>query len=334
LSRLPPFKIGWRRREKKSEPRVESEYLDWALADFSGYVAADELYDGPFCVLSVVDNRHCRRLLYEVLEHSPTHDDLRRFLGRLKAVLDARGLKLRGITTDASPLYPVPLAELFGDVPHQICQFHIIAELTKAVLKAVTKVRKEILARRPKLPRGRPKKGDARRQVQIKKRLQQRATELFDGRYLFVQRELTAIERKKLKQISRGQPQLRTLREIMEEVYRLFDRRCRTATALKKLGRLRSRVRRFQKVGLALKKIFSPALDKALTFLDDRCLPATSNAVERGNRRHRKMQKSVYRVRTCTILKGRMALDLLREAQLPDGRRTLQLLHEARLKCG
>lgn len=304
------------------------------MADFSGYVAADELYDGPFCVLSVVDNRRCRRLLYEVLEHPPTHDDLRRFLGRLKAVLDARGLKLSGITTDASPLYPVPLAEIFGDVPHQICRFHIIAELTKAVLKAVTKVRKEILARRPQLPRGRPKKGDARRQAQIKKRLQQRATELSDGRYLFVQRELTATERKKLKQISRSQPQLRTLREIMEEVYRLFDRRRRTATALKKLGRLRSRVRRFKQVGRTLKKIFSPALDKALTFLDDRCLPATSNAVERGNRRHRKMQKSVYRVRTCALLKGRMALDLLREAQLPDGRLTLRLLHEARLKCG
>jgi hypothetical protein len=26
------------------------------LADFSGYIAADELYDGPFCILSIVDN--------------------------------------------------------------------------------------------------------------------------------------------------------------------------------------------------------------------------------------------------------------------------------------
>jgi hypothetical protein len=28
-----------------------------ALATFSGYVAADELYEGPYCGLSVVDNR-------------------------------------------------------------------------------------------------------------------------------------------------------------------------------------------------------------------------------------------------------------------------------------
>ena len=49
-------------------------------------------------------------------------------------------------------------------------------------------------------------------------------------------------------------------------------------------------------MGATLKKLFSPTLEKALTFLDDKLLPSTSNAVERGNRRYRKMQKSVYRV--------------------------------------
>jgi hypothetical protein len=44
-------------------------YLDWALTDFSGYIAADELYDGPFCVLFVVDNRTFNRLCYQVLDH-------------------------------------------------------------------------------------------------------------------------------------------------------------------------------------------------------------------------------------------------------------------------
>lgn len=34
------------------------------------------------------------------------------------------------------------------------------------------------------------------------------------------------------------------------------------------------------------------------TFLDDQLLHAPSNAVERGNRRHRKMQKCVYRIRS------------------------------------
>ena len=38
---------------------------------------------------------------------------------------------------------------MFGDVPHQICEFHIIKELTKAILRAVAKVRKKLAARKP-----------------------------------------------------------------------------------------------------------------------------------------------------------------------------------------
>ncbi len=71
---------------------MDTDFLDWALADFSGYVAADELYDGPFCMLSAVDNRCYKRLLYEVLDLEPTHEDIRAFLGRLKTALVARGL--------------------------------------------------------------------------------------------------------------------------------------------------------------------------------------------------------------------------------------------------
>ena len=62
---------------KKAADRIEADYLDWALADFSGYLAVDELYDGPFCVLSAVDNRAFQRLCYEVLDHDPTHGDIR-----------------------------------------------------------------------------------------------------------------------------------------------------------------------------------------------------------------------------------------------------------------
>ncbi len=48
-----PSKTGLKRREKKAEQRIAADYLDGVLADFSGYIAADELYDGPFCVLSI-----------------------------------------------------------------------------------------------------------------------------------------------------------------------------------------------------------------------------------------------------------------------------------------
>jgi len=316
---------------KKAEGRLAGAYRNWALADFSGYIAADELYDGPFCVLSIVDNHRFKRLVYEVLDHDPTHTDIQSFFERFQAALDARGLSVRGITTDASLLYPVPVAEVFGPVPHQICEFHPLAEITKVVLKAVAQVRKALAAQMPKLPRGRPASKQAKQKARGKHKLQKKLTDLCDHRYLFVQHSLSPADRKTLARISRGHKHLRALREIMEEVYRLFDRRCRSQTALEKLAKLRQRVRRFKQVGQSLQKLFSPNLEKALTFLDDKLLPSTSNAVERGNRRHRKMQKTVYRVRTKENLSCRIALDMLRDAQAEGRNHTTQTLHLARV---
>jgi hypothetical protein len=45
---------------------MDTAFLDWALAAFSGSVAAEERDDGPCCMLSVVDNRCDKRLLYDV----------------------------------------------------------------------------------------------------------------------------------------------------------------------------------------------------------------------------------------------------------------------------
>ena len=160
--------------------------------------------------------------------------------------------------------------------------------------------------------------------------MQQKISDLFQDRFLFVKRRLTGSERKRLLHITRGLPHLRKLRDIMDHIYALFDRRCRTQTALGKLKKLRQWVKRFTWIGETLKKVFSPHLEKALTFLDDTLLPATSNAVERGNRRHRKMQKSVYRVRSKVCLEGRIALDMLRESRAEDRDHTTQALHRER----
>jgi hypothetical protein len=154
--------------------------------------------------------------------------------------------------------------------------------------------------------------------------------ELFKHRHLFVRHRLTAAERATLRRLSRGERRLQALRTIMDEVYRLFDRRCRTDTALDELARLRQRLRRYRNLGRSLDKLYSPNLEKALTFLDDKLLPATSNAVERGNRRQRKMQKSVYRVRTQANLEGRLALDLQRERQAAGRQSTTKSLHQDR----
>jgi hypothetical protein len=74
------------------------------------------LYDGPFCVLSIVDNLAFKRLCYVVLDHNPNHRDIRAFFRRFRAALTGRGLTLRGITTDGSELYPQPISDVFGAV--------------------------------------------------------------------------------------------------------------------------------------------------------------------------------------------------------------------------
>jgi Transposase len=330
-SPTPRSRTGSRPGGKKAARRIDTEHLDRALADFSGYIAADELYDGPFCILSIVDNRTFKRLTYQALDHDPTHVDVMAFFRRFQRALTARGLTLQGITTDGSALYPEPIAEVFGAVAHQVCTFHVLREVTKAVLSAVASERKRLAAEAPKRPRGRPRADKAsRRAARRKATIKRKVGDLFDHRYLFVRRYLSATERATLRRITRGGPQLRRLRELMDEVYRLFDRRCRMGTALVKLAALRARLRRSGRLRVVLKKLLSPGLKKALVFLDERLLGATSNAVERGNRRYRKMQKTVYRVRTQRAIEGRLALDLLRESQAQGRAGTTKALHKAR----
>jgi hypothetical protein len=95
--------------------------------------------------------------------------------------------------------------------------------------------------------------------------------------------------------------------------------------ALAKLTGLRRCLRRYRSLGKILDKLNSPNLEKALTFLDDQLLPATSNAVERGNRRYRKMQKAVYHVRKQETLQG-----LQREGQASERQDTLATLNQTR----
>jgi hypothetical protein len=234
-------------------------FLEWALEAFSGYAAVDELYEGPYCVLSAVDNRHYKRVLYEVLDHDATHTDIEAFLGRFKTALDERGVALKGITTAGSALYPEPIRIVFGDVPHPLWPFHVIKDLTKGVVKAVAKERERLARSTPKVRRGRPssKEQAARRRARTRKALQQQISDVVQDRSLCVTRRLHASERKRLLHMPRGLPPLRTRREIMEHMDALFDRRCRTQTALDKLKKLRQWVQRFTWIGDTCKKVGS-----------------------------------------------------------------------------
>lgn len=132
----PPSRIGWWLGGKRASERWESDYLDWALNNFSGYLAADELHDRQFCILSIVDNRTFKRLFFEVLDHDPNHKDMIAFFGCFQEVLQARQLTVKGITTDGSALYPTAIQVVWGNLLPQICEFHILKDLNQAILRA------------------------------------------------------------------------------------------------------------------------------------------------------------------------------------------------------
>ena len=160
LSPSPPSRTGGRLGEKRARERWETDYLAWALADFSGYLAIDELYDGPFCVLSIVDNRTLQAaLLPSVKTMIRTQDDMLAFFQRFQAVLQTRHLTVRGITTrwfavvsrdDSGRLWPGSASNLrvpYAERPHPR---HLAGGRPQA--------RKQLAAQQPKLGRGRPTK--------------------------------------------------------------------------------------------------------------------------------------------------------------------------------
>ena len=116
-------------------------------------------------------------------------------------------MTLCGVTTDGSALSPEPLREVFGKVPHHICQFPIVAEGVKAVLGAVASARKSLAATPPTLPKGRPRTQAAKAAARKKKRLAAPRTALFTHRSLFVQHHLSTRERQTVWHITRGLPQ-------------------------------------------------------------------------------------------------------------------------------
>ena len=177
--------------------------------------------------------------------------------------------------------------------------------------------------------RGRPRKAE-RAQSRKATRQQQQVSKLFEHRYLFVQHRLTADQKTNL-----AADHARvggTLAACGRSWRRSTD--CSTAAARRRRCwldwlKLRGRVSRCKRLGRALDKLSSPNLEKVLTFLDDKLLPATSNAVERSNRRDRKAQKSIYSVRTAEHIRQRIALDMQRDQQAPDRAQTTKALHQA-----
>lgn len=114
---------------------------------------------------------------------------------------------LQGVTTEGSSLSPAPWREVCGDVPHQRCALHVLAESGTAVLGAGASARKCVGAKQPQGPRGRPSPKAAQQAARKQKRLEQQRAEVFTHRSLCVQHHLSHSERKTLWRLTRGLPQ-------------------------------------------------------------------------------------------------------------------------------
>ncbi len=207
--------------------------------------------------------------------------------------------------TDRSPLYPSTIAALWPQAKHQLCVFHVIAEINDHVLDAVREVRRALKPKRIKKGRGRPSK---RHQARVKKLKQQReqAERLFRRRHLLVTKSsnLKPDDQTILKELLSLSPTLGALRSFVNDLYELFAIRRSAKKAWKTWGRMRRNrsYLKMESLRKALQVLSKPNMFKLLTYLDQppsiRSKVRTNNHVERCNRVIRYLEKVRYKWRS------------------------------------
>ena len=91
------------------------------------------------------------------------------------------------VVSDRSPLYPGTIDTVWPAADHQLCVFHVMAEINKLILGASRDVRKQLKPKQIKKGRGRP----SRRQqalVRKKKEKLKQAVNLFRNRHDLVRK--------------------------------------------------------------------------------------------------------------------------------------------------
>ena len=293
--------------------------LDWGLRQlnlgaqrrqarqqFSGVLCVDELHLGASTLLLATDPI-ADRVVGFVLVRVNDQAHMRLFLRRLQHW----GFEPKVVVTDGSNLYPATLAAVWPTAHHQLCVFHVLQGVTKKVLDAVRRLRRQ-QARRGhggrKRRRGRPSQRQQARRQRRGPTVKEKAAFVFRHRFLIVKRteNLTEREREQLQQMFAYLPELRLLRRFCEQVYRLFDpdqlarvaRRRRTVLA--RNGEYQAVPELEEALGLLTKSKF----DQLVVFLES---PAgqrvrTNNHVERANRRLRFAEKARYKWRSLRSL--------------------------------
>lgn len=276
-----------------------AEYRDWALEQFSGTLCVDELHLGRYTLLLATDPLKDFPVAFALVDAND-QDHMLRFLKNLKTW----GFSPEIVITDGSPLYPAVLAKLWPNARHQLCIFHVMQDITKEVLDAVKRLRRELAQRGKrgrKRRRGRPKKG--RKQNNKGPTLKDKAHFIFKHRYLIVKRKenLSVAEQEALATMLSYLPALKTLRTFMDKVYALFsDDQTRQQAGCRRAALIGTAS--FQAIPelAAVMEMLSPdKFDKMMAFLHSAAgeQVRTNNHVERANRKLRYFEKVRYKWR-------------------------------------
>ena len=274
-------------------------YRQWTHANFSGTLCIDELHLGHRTLLLATDPLGDFPVAFALVSAND-QDHMRRFLHNLKN----HGFLPQVVVTDGSNLYPKLLPELWPQARHQLCVFHVIKDINTHVFDALRRLRRKLAQKRGRQRRrGRPRKTQKRARGRQGKTRKEQGHFIWKHRHLITTRpeNLNGRERRWLSQMFQYLPALRTLRDFVLQIYRLFDpeqslhqARCRRAALVKDAQYLDD-----PDLAKALAMLSEDKFDKMIAFLRS---PATkrvrtNNHVERTNRRLRHFEKVRYKWR-------------------------------------
>lgn len=271
------------------------------LECFSGILCVDELHLGQYTLLLATDPLSDIPVAFAVVDKND-QDHMGRFLGNLQK----HGLQPKVVITDGSSLYPKLIEALWPAAEHQLCVFHVLQDVNKAILKGVLRLRRGLRRRGNrgrKRGRGRPRKGCAGRRQQQGKRKEQ-AHFIFKRRFLIVKRRdrLTEHEQRDLATMLEYLPELRPLRAFADSMQRLFEAEQPPEQAQERWRRLQSaatylavpELKQVMETTLSLDKF-----TKMIAFMRNPVSKTvrTNNHVERCNRKLRYWEKVRYKWR-------------------------------------
>jgi len=276
-----------------------SGYRQWTRDNFSGTLCIDELHLGHRTLLLATDPLSDFPVAFALVSAND-QDHMERFLNNLRT----QGFFPQVVVTDGSNLYPSLLAQIWPNARHQLCVFHVIKDIDKHVFDALRRLRRK-LTQRPgrKRGRGRPNKAQRRAKARRGKTRKEKASFIWKHRYLIVTRPENFDDRDRawLKEMFSYLPALRTLREFVLHVYRVFDPEqsrhqalCRRAALVKNPEFLAD-----PDLTEALAILSPEKFEKMIAYLQS---PQgqrvrTNNHVERTNRRLRYFEKIRYKWR-------------------------------------